>query len=264
MPRHLLAITIFALAACTNSPQRSSQQDPGTAVGLSELKEHESKRGFTPIAVYLDDTGQRMGARFLHDKTGFTFDYLQIESAPQGYIWVNSFPTSDKGEPHTQEHLLLGKGNKGRMLGSSESMELAQSSAFTNQWRTAYHFHTVAAHDVFWRVFRGQLDALLNPDYSDEEIRREVRNFGVAAASDGTRQLDEKGTVYQEMVRTYEQATWIAYDALGRLIWGAAHPLALSSGGTPAALRTLEAADIRGFHDANYHLANMGMVGAFP
>ena len=40
--------------------------------------------------------------------------YLRIESAPQGFIWVNTYPTSDKGEPHTQEHLLLGKGDRGR------------------------------------------------------------------------------------------------------------------------------------------------------
>jgi Zn-dependent M16 (insulinase) family peptidase len=264
MLRPLLATLVLTLAACTNSPHPATQQPTSAAVALADLKEHDSTHGFTPVAVYLDDAGRRMGARFVHDKTGFTFDYLKIESAPQGYIWVNSFPTSDKGEPHTQEHLLLGKGNKGRALGSSESMELAESSAFTNQWRTAYHFHTVAGHEVFWPVFRGQLDALLNPDYSDEEIRREVRNFGVAAAADGTRHLDEKGTVYQEMVRSYEQAGVIAYDELGRLIWGAGHPLARSSGGTPEALRALTAEDIRSFHDANYHLANMGMVGAFP
>ena len=264
MSRPILAILLLGLAGCTSSPHPSSKRPTGAAVPLAELKEHDSTHGFTSVAVYLDDAGQRMGARFVHDKTGFTFDYLRIESAPQGYIWANSFPTSDKGEPHTQEHLLLGKGNKGRALGSSETMLLAESSAFTNQWRTAYHFHTVAAHDVFWPVFRGQLDALLNPDYSDEEIRREVRNFGIEAAADGKRHLEEKGTVYQEMVRTYEQAAVIAYDELGRLIWGAGHPLALSSGGTPAALRTLTAVDIRSFHDANYHLANMGMVGAFP
>jgi len=33
------------------------------------------------------------------------------------------------GEPHTQEHLFLGKGNKGRALGSQEPMSLVSSSA---------------------------------------------------------------------------------------------------------------------------------------
>ena len=144
-------------------------------------------------------------------------------------------------------------------------MALAESSAFTEQWRTAYHFHTVAGHDVFWPVFENQLDALLNPDYTDEEIRREVRNFGVDKGDDGTLHLEEKGTVYNEMVRAYESArdAMLWRDA-GQLVYGAKHPLALDSGGFPDAIRTMTPTDIRTFHDAHYHLANMGMIGAFP
>src|SRR5258707_7675185 len=86
---------------------------PDTLDGLAEGKE---THGFATTAVYLDDNDKRIGARFVHVYTGFTFDYLRIESVPQGFIWVNTFPTSDKGEPHTQEHLLLGKGDRGRKL----------------------------------------------------------------------------------------------------------------------------------------------------
>jgi Zn-dependent M16 (insulinase) family peptidase len=235
-----------------------------TDASLDALTEGAKLHGFTVAAVYLDDADKPLGARFMHDKTGFTFDYLRIESAPQGFIWVNSFPTSDKGEPHTQEHLLLGKGDRGRRLGSSEAMALAESSAFTAQWRTAYHFHTVAGNDVFWPVFVNHLDALLNPDYTDEEIRREVRNFGVDKADDGTLRLEEKGTVYNEMVRTYEAPETNLWRAAGQLVYGATHPLALDSGGYPPAIRAMTPHDIRAFHDAAYHLANMGMVGAFP
>ncbi|MGE5186850.1 MAG: M16 family metallopeptidase, partial [Acidobacteriota bacterium] len=231
---------------------------------LDNLRPGAKVRGFTAVARYLDAAGKPMGARFVHDATGFTFDYLRIESAPQGYIWVNSFPTSDKGEPHTQEHLLLGKGDRGRRLGSFEAMALATSSAFTAQWRTAYHFNTVAGHDEFWPVFEDQLDALLHPDYTDEEIRREVRNFGVDKDSDGKLHLDEKGTVYNEMVRTYESPDSVLWRELGQLIYGPKHPLAFESGGYPATIRTMTPADIRTFHDAAYHLPNMGMIGAFP
>jgi Zn-dependent M16 (insulinase) family peptidase len=264
MKRALVALAVAVCSGCPGHAHRPTTKPATAPVALADLREREATHGFTPVTVYLDDTGRRMGARLVHDATGFTFDYLQIESAPQGYLWVNSFPTSDKGEPHTQEHLLLGKGNRGRTLGSAEAMQLAESSAFTKQWRTAYHFHTVAGHEVFWPVFRGELDALLNPDYSDEEIRREVRNFGVDAGDDGALHLEEKGTVYNEMVRTYEDSDTIVWDAAGRLLFGPTHPLALSSGGTPAALRELTATDIRTFHDASYHLANMGMIAAFP
>jgi Zn-dependent M16 (insulinase) family peptidase len=266
---HIAALLL--LAAC-HTP-RAAHVTPAAAtkptqtaadVTLDTLTDGSKQHSFTVEAIYLDDADKPLGARFVHDKTGFTFDYLRIESAPQGFIWVNSFPTSDQGEPHTQEHLLLGKGDRGRRLGSSEAMALAESSAFTAQWRTAYHFHTVAGNDVFWPVFGNQLDALLNPDYTDEEIRREVRNFGVDKAADGSLRLEEKGTVYNEMVRTYEAPETNLWRAAGQLVYGATHPLALDSGGYPAAIRTMTPQDIRTFHDAAYHLANMGMVGAFP
>ncbi len=231
---------------------------------LASLTEGQKVRGFTATALYLDDADRPMGARFMHDATGFSFDYLRIETAPQGFIWVNSFPTSDMGEPHTQEHLLLGKGDRGRKLGSFESMALAESSAYTAQWRTAYHFHTVAGQDVFWPVFESHIDALLNPDYSDEEIRREVRNFGVDKGDDGKLHLEEKGTVYNEMVRSFEPPENNLWREAGHLVYGTKHPLSWDSGGYPDAIREMTPEDIRTFHQSAYHLANMGMIGAFP
>ncbi len=233
-------------------------------VALDTLQPGVSVHGFTPSAVYLDGADHPVGARFVHDRTRFTFDYLRIESAPQGFIWVNSYPTSDRGEPHTQEHLLLGKGNRGRKMGSFQAMALAESSAFTDQWYTAYHFHTVAAPETFWPVLGDQLGALLDPDYTDDEIRREVRNFGVDSGPKGALRLEEKGTVYNEMVRSYEPADRIVWRAALQQIYGAQHPLAFESGGYPDAIRTMTAEHIRAFHAANYHLANMGMIGAFP
>ena len=77
------------------------------------LKEGQVVSGFRTLAVYTDESDKPLGARFLHARTRFTLDVLRIQSVPQGHIWVNSFPTSDMGEPHTQEHLLLGKGSVG-------------------------------------------------------------------------------------------------------------------------------------------------------
>jgi hypothetical protein len=66
------------------------------------------------------------------------------------------------------------------------------------------------------------------------------------------------------MVRTYEAPNTLAWNTLGRLVYGGDHPLALDSGGTPEGIRALTPEDIRRFHAAHYQLANMGMVGAFP
>ena len=161
------------------------------SVDLNRLTKGEVVDGFRVESVYLNDAEKPMGARFIHQKSYFTLDLLRIESVPQAFTYVNSFPVSDQGEPHTQEHLLVGKGKTGRSFAGLDTMWLAQSTAFTQQWRTSYPFNTNAGTDVFFDLFDAQLNALLNPDYSDEEIRREVRNFGVTENTDHTFRLEE-------------------------------------------------------------------------
>jgi len=221
--------------------------------------------GFSAQAVYLDDAGRAIGARFHHQRSGFTLDLLQIQSVPQAFFWVTTYPTSNMGEPHTQEHLLVGKGSKGRALGSRESMSLVESNAFTQQWETCYDFYSTAGSEVFYRNFEDTLDALLHPDYSDEEIRREVRNFGVVTnPQNGEQHLEEKGSVYNEMSTSMDQAGARLFQDAKTLIFGPEHPYAFSSGGLPAALRVLKPEDIRRFHAQHYFLANMGAIASLP
>ena len=234
-------------------------------ISYSNLKEGQVLSGFRASAVYLDDSDHAIGARFRHERTGFTLDLLQIQSAPQAFIWVTTFPTSNMGEPHTQEHLLLGKGNKGRALGNLGTMLLANSTAFTEQWRTCYSFYTAAGADAFFQYFDGTMDALLYPDYSDEEIRREVRNFGINEdPKNGALKLEEQGTVYNEMVTSMDQPAQRIYQASVLSLYGPRHPLSYNSGGLPADLRVIQPSDIRLFHDQHYFLANMGAVVSLP
>ena len=229
------------------------------------LTEGQTIQGFRTAAVYLNDTDQPMGARFVHQKSGFTLDLLEIQSVPQAFVWVTTYPTSDMGEPHTQEHLLLGKGNKGRAVASHEPMSLSNSTAYTEQWRTCYHFYTSAGPDVFYDEFERRMDALLHPDYTDEEVHREVRNFGVTDNPvDHKLTLEEKGTVYNEMVTSTDQPTRRLYTAVLKMIYGPNHPLQFNSGGSPEALRQIQPSDIRKFQQAHYFLANMGAVVSVP
>jgi len=253
-PRHLCLILIGLVSFSAVQAQS----------GYDALTRDDRHRGFRTVSVYLNDADEPMGARFVHERTGFTFDSLQIESVPQSFVWVNTFPTSDMGEPHTQEHLLLGKGNVGRGVAGLEQMSITQSSAFTLQWRTCYHAHTASGPDVYFRVLEAQLHALLDPDYTDEEIRREVRNFGVTEDSDGSYRLEEKGTVYNEMVSSSDRPWSRLFRAVGQLQYGSDHPLSYDSGGWPAAIREMKAEDIRKFHADTHHLANMGMLGSYP
>ncbi len=233
-------------------------------ITYADLSEGQVINGLRATAVYLDDAGRPIGARFRQVRSGFTLDLLGIQSVPQAFIWVTTYPTSNMGEPHTQEHLLLGKGNKGRALGSQEPMSLVNSSAFTMQWMTCYHFYTDAGAEVFFEHFERTMDTLLHPDYTDEEVRREVRNFGVSRAPDGSLRLEEKGTVYNEMTTSMDQPANRLFRAAALAAYGPEHPLSFSSGGLPSALRLIQPADIRRFHAQHYFGGNMGLIAALP
>ncbi|HVZ41648.1 MAG TPA: hypothetical protein VHI13_20375 [Candidatus Kapabacteria bacterium] len=257
-----LATALMFGSLLASSPVARAQTADGT---LSNLQEGMVLNGFRAEALYLDDADRPMGARFRHVRTGFVLDLLKIQSVPQGFIWVNSIPTSDMGEPHTQEHLLLGKGNNGRYTANLEGMSLSGSSAFTQQLRTCYDFFTSAGSEVFYQQFERRMNALLYPDYTDEEIRREVCNFGVSVnPGDSRLRLEEKGTVYNEMVSTFERPwTHLGYE-LDIATYGKGHPMTFVSGGLPSAIRVMQPEDIRRFHHDHYRLDNMGMVGSFP
>jgi Zn-dependent M16 (insulinase) family peptidase len=259
------AISLLLIAVLSVVPTfaRAAGQ-PASANAFTSLHEAQHVDGFRVTALYLNDADEPIGARFVHVKSGFTLDLLQIESLPQGYTWVNSFPVSDQGEPHTQEHLLLGKGTTGRAFAGLDTMWLSASNAFTQQWRTSYHFNTSAGPSVFFDLLAAQLNALLNPNYTDEEIRREVRNFGVTQNPDGTLRLEEKGSVYNEMVSSSGSAFSQLFRRTFQLVYGMKHPLSYNSGGEPSGIRTMQPSDIRGFHDANYYLGNIGTIVAMP
>jgi Zn-dependent M16 (insulinase) family peptidase len=251
----LALLPLFTLAAAP----------PDTPAAFTDITERTAAHGFRAVSVYLNDADQPFGARFIHQKTGFTLDLIQVQSVPQAFVWVNSFPVSDKGEPHTQEHLLMGKGNMGKAFAASQSMTLTENTAFTMQWRTCYPFNTKAGLPVFYDEFKLELQALLHPDYTDEEIRREVRNFGVSEDPATHRlRLEEKGTVYNEMVSSMNNPDWALFRQLGIDLYGPNHPLAYNSGGNPSGIREMLPADIRNFHDRHYFLANMGAIVSLP
>ncbi len=231
---------------------------------FQDIKPESEISGFQAKAVYRNAQDQAMGGRFLHKRSGLQLDLIEIQSVPQGYLCVKTFPTSNMGEPHTQEHLLLGKGNVGRAVAAQETMSLVTSTAFTAQLKTCYPFNTTAGIDVFFASLERSLNAYLHPDYTDEEIRREVRHFGVKKNSEGKLELEEKGTIYAEMVSATTQPGYRAYRAMGRLVFGPEHPMSFDSGGDPKYIRLMEPHHIRKFHADNYYLGNMELIASLP
>lgn len=230
---------------------------------LKNLKQGQVINGFRTDALYINDSDKAFGARFKHERTGFTLDLLQIESVPQAFIWANTVLNTDSGVAHTQEHLLLGKGNKGRSHGTITQMSLVEDSAGTDQWRTYYHFNTSAGKNIFFNLTEHYLDLLLHPDYTDEEIRREVCHFNIREDSKTKLlSLEEKGTVYNEMQSSARAPHSVLWFAMTNLLYGKGHPLACVNGGTPEGIRKLTPQEIRKFHKKNYVLHNMGMIAS--
>ena len=257
--RYVLPLTLVALLCLALSvPVHAGNY-------FETLKQDQKIDGFSVKTVYENSTGKLMGARFVSDKYGFIIDLMQIQSIPQGYFWVKTPIYDDRGEPHACEHLLLGKGNRGRYVATLEDMALSSSSAYTSQDYTCYHFNTSAGEDTFYKLFEAKLDALLNPDFTDEEIRREVCNIGVSKdAESGELVLEEKGTVYTEMVSSFEKYWYHLFNPMETLMYGADHPLANVSGGAPDAMRTMVPQDLWDFHKQAYRLGNMGVIVSIP
>jgi Zn-dependent M16 (insulinase) family peptidase len=256
------ALLILISLVLAQLPATFAQTD--SANPYAALTKGQVIHGFRTEAIYLDATDKPIGGRFMHTRTSFTLDLLQIQSVPQAFIYANTFTVSDMGEPHTQEHLLIGKGNQGRNINVLESMSLTQSNASTYQTLTNYQFNTAGGAESFYAVFNEYMNVLLHPDYTEEEVRREVRNWGVTENPDKTLRLEEKGSVYNEMTSSMNNPDWRLYDISLRMLYGDAHPLAFNAGGAPDGIRKMTPADIKRYHDANYHLGNMGAVVSVP
>ncbi|MEZ6183976.1 MAG: hypothetical protein R3F62_03080 [Planctomycetota bacterium] len=247
----MLGLGVLALAAC-------SAQDAPPA----QPKE-QAVKGFEHLADYTGPEGAVLGALYRHRSTGMQVRLLKNESVPQAFVHVRTLPASEGGEPHTGEHLLLGKGVRGKTLAAKSSMSLVESTAYTDQTETCYSFNCAAGPETFLEVLESTLRALWLPDYTDEEIRREVCHLVVTPDESGALRLEEQGTVYNEMVSTFERR-WIVFYELARRVYGPDHPLSYVAGGRPDGIRSLTPEDIRRFHDAHYHPAGTGLILALP
>jgi Zn-dependent M16 (insulinase) family peptidase len=267
MPRLRWAFAAaLAAGACTTSQSDDSVPvSPATSGGVAARTKGRTVADFAVDAVYTDDRGGVLGTRWVHKTHGMPVTVLRIQSVPQVFLAFNTPPVSDRGEPHTGEHLLLGKGTKGKALSAEQDMSLVQSTAWTSQTDVCYSWSCAAGKETFFRSVEQYLDALLLPDYGDEEIRREVCHVGpVKDEKSGALSVDEKGTIYQEMTSSYEKR-WIVYDELQTRLWGREHPLSFSSGGEPSAVRKCEPQHVHEFHAAHYHLAaDTQMIVALP
>ena len=141
---------------------------------LASLRKDQIVAGsFRAQALYLDPSGAPKGARFIHER-GMTVDVLFFDSVPQMSVYFRTPPDDERGAQHALEHLLMGKGSTGRRLRTMVPMRMGQETAGTSADLTCFQFSSAAGPDEFYELLDVFLGALIRPDFTDEEIRREV------------------------------------------------------------------------------------------
>jgi len=271
----LIALLLVALAgtigqitwaADLNAPATSSGRQEESSSYLATLAPGDRIASFEATALYMTDTDRIGGARFTHQSTGMPVDILLFDSIPQAMVWIQSPPVSDRGEPHAGEHLVLGKGKKGKLFSLLLDMSMGSNSAGTYRDKTLYHFHTAGGRQSFLELTYRMFDTLLHPDFTDEEIRREVAHLGVMEDPEtGELSVEERGTVYLEMVSAFEKPGSLAWNKILQSTYGATHPLGMESGGHPDAIREMEPHHIRQFFSETYVPGkSIGLIVGLP
>jgi hypothetical protein len=225
---------------------------PGSATDLSVLHKDERIHAFKVANLYVDGDGKVIGAKFWHLPSGMPV-FLQIETVPQVYTWVDTPVESDRGLPHALEHLLAEKGTTGRYFTLLSNMRLSQSAAAT--WRdfNLYSFVSGSGTDGFFDVFHSWLTALYHPDFTEVEAQREFYHFAVSTDPvSKIKTLSERGTVYNEEQTGEGEES--CYHNLDKQILGAGNPLAANIGGDPDQMRAVTPQEIREFHREHYRL----------
>jgi Zn-dependent M16 (insulinase) family peptidase len=226
---------------------------PATSKDLSALERGETLGSLRVANLYADSHGNIVAAKFRDIRSGAPVYLLQIETVPQAFMWVDTPPDSNAGVAHALEHLLAGKGTKGRYANLLSEMSLSRSAAATTDDFNFYSFASGSGVDGFYQEFRAWLDAIYRPDFTDLEAEREFYHFGIAYdPATKKRELVEKGSVYDEMQTG--QAIYDFYFALNKLAFGKNSPFGFYNSGVPDEMRHVFPTDIRRFHQEHYRL----------
>ena len=262
--RKILMISLLTVAVSSNYffksasaettiPTKPQVLSPMTNPGFSHYQEGEDVAGFKVSAQYTNHEDEVVGLRLVHDESGLIIHLLQMDTVPQAAIAIHTYPQSDKGAAHALEHLLVGKGKQGRMMNLLADMRLSDTSAGTSEKFTWYHMYSGSGMESFYELLEQELKALFQPDFSDEEAVNEVYHFGVTKdPRTGKFALAEKGTVYTEI--SSNQGYYVYWRELLKMVLGKDHPMTFRGGGTPEAMRTLTAGEIRQYHREHYVL----------
>lgn len=225
----------------------------GSAEDLSALKENQVVADFRVANLYADSDGRVVGAKFWHARTGAPVYIFQIETVPQTFMWIDAPDNSNRGLPHSLEHLLAGKGTKGRYVSLLRDMRLSKTIAASPQGYNFYGLASGTGMTGFFEQFHAWLDALYRPDFTDLEAEWEFYHFGISSdPATKRRTVIEKGSVYDEMQTG--QGLYTYYFQLNKRVFGDTNPFAFYAAGVPDEMRHVTPQEIRQFHAKHYRL----------
>jgi Zn-dependent M16 (insulinase) family peptidase len=240
-------VFVVCLLAVAHNCCRASTRD------LAALKNGEPVGGLRCANLYADSEGHIVGAKFWDVRSGAPIYLLQIETVPQVFMWVDTPADSNKGAAHALEHLLGGKGTKGRYISLLKEMRLSRSVAATTDDFNLYSFSSGTGLDGFFEQLHAWLDALYRPDFTDLEAEREFYHFGISVdPATNKKTVVEKGSVYDEMQTG--QGIYRYYFELNKRVFGPDNPFGFYNSGVPDEMRHVVPADIRRFHHEHYRL----------
>ena len=242
-------LRILLLLCCWNFlVQGTVAQEP-----LSTLRKGHRIADFRVVNLYGDPTGRVIGAKFRHVSSGTPVFFFQIETGPKMFTWIDTPTGSNRGLPHALEHLLAGKGTKGRYFTLLRNMRLGVSQAATVSDFNYYGMASTSGMRDFLPLLHSWLDCLYHPDFTDIEAEREFYHFAVTTdAKTNKRVLVEQGTVYDEMLPG--QGRYVYHYELFKRALGEQNPLGFYNGGLPDEMRRVTAREIRQFHSTYYRL----------
>lgn len=226
--------------------------DGGSNRQLSTLKPQQTLGEFRTTKLYSDSNGVIIGAKFVHGRTATPIYLLQIETVPKAFIWVDTPDKSHRGVPHALEHLLAGKGTKGRYITLLTDMRLSQTQAATARDFNFYSFSSGTGMEGFFEQLHAWLDALFRADFTDAEIEREFYHFGINADETKHLRLVEQGSVYDE--DQSEQSTENYYFELNKRLLGPDNPFSWDIRGVPDFMRSVSVKNIRQFYQQHYRI----------
>jgi Zn-dependent M16 (insulinase) family peptidase len=228
-------------------------QGISASTDLAKLKKDQDLVDFRVANLLVDSGNHVTGVKLWHVPTGAPVFLLRIETVPQAFISVDTPATSNAGLAHALEHLLAGKGTKGRYETLLRDMRLGATNAATFKDFNYYSLSSGTGLEAFFEQLHAWLDALFRPDFTDLEAEREFYHIGVATDPETKkRYLIEAGTVYDEMQS--EQGKDDYYYATNRHIFGEGNPLGFDPAGVVDEMRDVTPAQIRDFYRQHYRL----------